>query len=107
MIRRPPRSTLFPYTTLFRSVDGATSGDGITIKAGDAISWKYTVTDTGNVPLSNVTVTDNQPGVTAIFQSGDTNSNGKLDLGETWIYTASGTAIDRKSGVKGKSVDLG
>src|SRR3712207_9112978 len=24
MIRRPPRSTLFPYTTLFRSVDQAT-----------------------------------------------------------------------------------
>src|SRR5258708_19589045 len=24
MIRRPPRSTLFPYTTLFRSVGGAT-----------------------------------------------------------------------------------
>src|SRR2546430_8308160 len=23
MIRRPPRSTLFPYTTLFRSVSGA------------------------------------------------------------------------------------
>src|SRR2546425_9481468 len=23
MIRRPPRSTLFPYTTLFRSFDGA------------------------------------------------------------------------------------
>src|SRR5687767_15721594 len=23
MIRRPPRSTLFPYTTLFRSQDGA------------------------------------------------------------------------------------
>src|SRR3712207_9210469 len=33
MIRRPPRSTLFPYTTLFRSVvaihvkDGTVSGD--------------------------------------------------------------------------------
>src|SRR5260370_5741220 len=25
MIRRPPRSTLFPYTTLFRSLEGATS----------------------------------------------------------------------------------
>src|SRR3712207_7818664 len=25
MIRRPPRSTLFPYTTLFRSVDGTTN----------------------------------------------------------------------------------
>src|SRR3712207_7839432 len=24
MIRRPPRSTLFPYTTLFRSADGQT-----------------------------------------------------------------------------------
>src|SRR2546427_9234241 len=24
MIRRPPRSTLFPYTTLFRSADGPT-----------------------------------------------------------------------------------
>src|SRR5436305_10670469 len=26
MIRRPPRSTLFPYTTLFRSRTGPTSG---------------------------------------------------------------------------------
>src|SRR3712207_8206137 len=28
MIRRPPRSTLFPYTTLFRSITGAGSGIG-------------------------------------------------------------------------------
>src|SRR2546422_6065577 len=27
MIRRPPRSTLFPYTTLFRSHDGGGTGD--------------------------------------------------------------------------------
>src|SRR2546429_5501826 len=27
MIRRPPRSTLFPYTTLFRSARGRTPGD--------------------------------------------------------------------------------
>src|SRR5438874_7422452 len=27
MIRRPPRSTLFPYTTLFRSADLATAGE--------------------------------------------------------------------------------
>src|SRR5260370_34007376 len=27
MIRRPPRSTLFPYTTLFRSLDAATRLD--------------------------------------------------------------------------------
>src|SRR3712207_7697865 len=28
MIRRPPRSTLFPYTTLFRSVGAARVGGG-------------------------------------------------------------------------------
>src|SRR3989442_12086768 len=28
MIRRPPRSTLFPYTTLFRSLRGSPEGDG-------------------------------------------------------------------------------
>src|ERR1017187_6047832 len=27
MIRRPPRSTLFPYTTLFRSLSGLSAGD--------------------------------------------------------------------------------
>src|SRR3989454_2719574 len=38
MIRRPPRSTLFPYTTLFRSVpEGVVSGD-ITVDTGAAVS---------------------------------------------------------------------
>ena len=32
MIRRPPRSTLFPYTTLFRSNIAATEGADLTIK---------------------------------------------------------------------------
>src|SRR2546422_4460584 len=31
MIRRPPRSTLFPYTTLFRSLGTQRPGDGTTI----------------------------------------------------------------------------
>src|SRR5258708_21088028 len=29
MIRRPPRSTLFPYTTLFRSGDGRVPGGAV------------------------------------------------------------------------------
>src|SRR5438093_9706393 len=32
MIRRPPRSTLFPYTTLFRSLDGALAAYGAAIR---------------------------------------------------------------------------
>src|SRR3989449_10815058 len=30
MIRRPPRSTLFPYTTLFRSLPDAAAREGLT-----------------------------------------------------------------------------
>src|SRR3712207_9180639 len=37
MIRRPPRSTLFPYTTLFRSELGARGGDGRGIERGDEL----------------------------------------------------------------------
>src|SRR2546429_5259432 len=32
MIRRPPRSTLFPYTTLFRSGGGKEAGEGPTVE---------------------------------------------------------------------------
>src|SRR5689334_24390292 len=35
MIRRPPRSTLFPYTTLFRSVPGVDFGRGKFKRAHD------------------------------------------------------------------------
>src|SRR5258708_31728826 len=34
MIRRPPRSTLFPYTTLFRSADGYTPNFGRVVGEG-------------------------------------------------------------------------
>ena len=37
-------------------------------------------------------VTDDQ-GVTPVLKSGDTDGDGKLDLTETWIYEATGTAI--------------
>src|SRR3989449_5065090 len=44
MIRRPPRSTLFPYTTLFRSLyqpgDSATWGKGIAVQRTEmALAW--------------------------------------------------------------------
>src|SRR3712207_8765099 len=37
MIRRPPRSTLFPYTTLFRSLLGARAGAGCHGPGGAAV----------------------------------------------------------------------
>src|SRR5688572_31338809 len=38
MIRRPPRSTLFPYTTLFRSETGRRTSGGRTWQASDVRS---------------------------------------------------------------------
>ena len=75
------------------NIDKVTNGaDGLNIVAGSAITWSYTVTNTGNIALSNVTVTDNQ-GVVPTYVSGDANSDGKLDLTEAWIFTANGTAV--------------
>src|SRR3712207_8318654 len=45
MIRRPPRSTLFPYTTLFRSVDG---GAGTDTAVYDIYTHPVTVTIDGS-----------------------------------------------------------
>src|SRR5439155_21450922 len=39
MIRRPPRSTLFPYTTLFRSVSIAGTSLGAMVTRGSDPSW--------------------------------------------------------------------
>ncbi|UWU74067.1 hypothetical protein N2603_28900 [Bradyrhizobium huanghuaihaiense] len=75
------------------TVDGSKSGDGLTILSGEAISWQYTVTNTGNVALSNVAVTDSVGGVNPHYVSGDANSNGLLETSETWIFSADGTAV--------------
>src|SRR5690348_18129496 len=39
MIRRPPRSTLFPYTTLFRSLPGSSSATDPEIHPNWTWSW--------------------------------------------------------------------
>ena len=58
-----------------------------TAHEGDTVSYTFTVTNAGDIPLSNLTVQDNIA-PTSTYQSGDTNSDGILDLNETWIYTA-------------------
>ncbi|MCA6122762.1 hypothetical protein J6500_12770 [Bradyrhizobium sp. WSM 1704] len=77
------------------------TGDNLSLLAGYGVSWTYTVTNAGDVALSNIAVTDNQLGVSpaAVLQAdhihnvGDTNNDGLLDVGESWIFTASGTTI--------------
>ncbi|MGE5657447.1 MAG: hypothetical protein ACM37W_12635, partial [Actinomycetota bacterium] len=75
------------------SINKVTNGsDGLTILEGQPITWTYNVSNLGNVPLSNITLTDNKEGSITNRISGDTNSNGQLDLNELWTYTKTGIA---------------
>src|SRR2546429_5092678 len=49
MIRRPPRSTLFPYTTLFRSTGAANESQTLTVTAASS--------NTALIPNPSVTYT--------------------------------------------------
>src|SRR2546422_7755170 len=53
MIRRPPRSTLFPYTTLFRSLVGGSGTDTLDGGAGND-----TYVFNTDAPLGSDTVSD-------------------------------------------------
>src|SRR3712207_8483326 len=46
MIRRPPRSTLFPYTTLFRSGTIETSAQRISVRVTGALDGARAVAET-------------------------------------------------------------
>jgi uncharacterized repeat protein (TIGR01451 family) len=76
--------------------------------AGDVINYRITVQNTGEVGLTGVTVMDQvqaYSSTAATFVSGDANSNSILDVGETWVYSASYTVtqadIDNNGGGDG------
>jgi uncharacterized repeat protein (TIGR01451 family) len=86
----------------------ATGPTGPSIPVGGPVVWDYTVTNTGTVPLRNVVVIDNNGTPTnpsddffPTFQGGDANGNGLLDIGESWTFTATGTAVGGQYGNTG------
>ena len=79
-------------------IEKATNGQdadlapGPAIPAGGPVAWTYVVTNIGDVQLTNVVVTDDKLGTISGPDSGDTNSNSILEINETWLYSANGSA---------------
>src|SRR2546430_14626213 len=77
MIRRPPRSTLFPYTTLFRSIQYLNAKGALTYTdiAGDPVLY-------GNLPPREISMKD-------VFRSGDSSKKFKIAEGQWYRYAPS------------------
>ena len=72
---------------------------GAVLPVGAPITFTYQVTDPGSVALKitsirddNATPANTADDFTPVYVSGDSNGNGLLDPGETWLYTSSGVA---------------
>ena len=68
----------------------AKSADPTSTSTTGPISYTITVTNTGNVDLTGVVLTDPLTAGASLV-SGDTTNPGVLDVGEIWIYSASYT----------------
>ncbi len=94
-----------PGITVVKTVNGddANTAPGPIIPTGSLVEWTFTVTNSGNIALANVNVVDDSgtpaPGddvtlTVADLVSGDANGDDLLDVGETWVFTIAGIAVD-------------
>jgi uncharacterized repeat protein (TIGR01451 family) len=85
-----------PSLTIEKATNGedADAAPGPSIPVGQAVNWTYVVTNTGNVTLTNVTVTDDKLASSAITCAPSSNNViASLAVGASATCTASGTAV--------------
>ncbi len=71
--------------------EDADTGPGPTLTVGTAVTWTYVVTNTGNVALDNVAVSDDKIGAIACPQT-------TLAAAESMTCSATGTAVEGQYG---------
>ena len=77
----------------FTNDEDADSPTGPYILAGQTAYWRYEITNTGNVPMVDVALDDDMLAADPIYSYGDAAPLDTLDVGETWVYFASGIAV--------------
>src|SRR2546422_10383793 len=86
MIRRPPRSTLFPYTTLFRSPTATITGSNTGLSQPEGIAFDAA----GDLFVANVS--NNSITVYAAGTTGDATPPATIPGGNTGVSGPRGTA---------------
>src|SRR2546429_3740959 len=97
MIRRPPRSTLFPYTTLFRSVLQRRSVEGLI--AVDT-PWNHQI----SIPVVSVSGRGKSKGITQIVLDHEDRKSTRLNSSHGYISYAV-FCLKKKKSVSARSPD--
>ncbi|MFN0255901.1 DUF7507 domain-containing protein [Pedobacter ureilyticus] len=79
-------------------------GSSVT-KAGDPVVYTVEVKNTGSVAINSLVVKD--PMVSLIYDSGDANNDGKLDVAETWVYKGTYLTTQEDIDRNGNGVTVG
>src|SRR2546426_9271713 len=99
MIRRPPRSTLFPYTTLFRSPHPTTvlATSGTTLKSLSNLTnglYYFRVTAVNKAGVEGGFSNEENVNVNIIKPGQNMVANGDFSQGtNSWTWTVSGAAV--------------
>ncbi|MFN8470908.1 MAG: hypothetical protein U0822_01700 [Anaerolineae bacterium] len=78
-----------PQTPAIQLVKSATPAFSTPTKPGDKITYNFAVTNTGDLTLNSIQLTDAKCNVGTLSGPTGDSGNGKLDPGETWNYTCS------------------